>query len=89
MDVNTEQVGDLAKSWARMMMRFVKAVPGSAIVMRYIASSYQHDPIRSLLELILFIYALRIILQSRTRGGEATGNYVQLDEKVCVAGLDT
>ena len=57
-----------------------QAVPGRDIVMRYIQSSYQDDPIRSLLELILFIYAVRTILQSRTRG--ANSNFVKLSDQV-------
>lgn len=37
-------------------------IPGSAIVIRYIKSSYQNDPIRSLVELFLFIFAVRYLL---------------------------
>ena len=53
-------------------------IPGHDIVMRYIASSYQNDPVRSLLELILFFYALRTILQDRTR---KSSNFVRLTDK--------
>ncbi|EMD00322.1 hypothetical protein BAUCODRAFT_62607 [Baudoinia panamericana UAMH 10762] len=37
-------------------------IPGSAIVTRYIRSSYQNDPIRSLVELFLVIFAVRYLL---------------------------
>lgn len=37
-------------------------IPGSAILLRYIRSSYQDDPIRSLVELFLFIFAVRYLL---------------------------
>jgi len=37
-------------------------IPGSAIIIRYIRSSYQDDPIRSLVELFLFIFAVRYLL---------------------------
>lgn len=37
-------------------------LPGSAIIIRYIRSSYQNDPIRSLVELFLFIFAVRYLL---------------------------
>lgn len=37
-------------------------IPGSAIVIRYIRSSYQNDPIRSAVELFLFIFAVRYLL---------------------------
>ncbi|MCO5589771.1 hypothetical protein L7F22_043740 [Adiantum nelumboides] len=56
-------------------------LPGSAILLRYVRSSYQNDPIRSLLELILIIFALRTILQSRTRGNSSSSNFVKLTEK--------
>lgn len=56
-------------------------LPGSAIFLRYVRSSYQNDPIRSLLELILVIFALRTILQSRTRGNSSSSNFVKLTEK--------
>ena len=61
-------------------------IPGRDIIMRYIASSYQDDPIRSLLELALLIFAVRTILQNRTRSGQNTNNFVQLEDKV--GGLD-
>ncbi|KIW00396.1 uncharacterized protein PV09_08105 [Verruconis gallopava] len=37
-------------------------VPGSAIVLRYIRSSYQNDPIRSAIELFLFLFAVGYLL---------------------------
>ena len=37
-------------------------LPGSAIVLRYIKSSYQDDPIRSVIELFLILFALRYLL---------------------------
>jgi hypothetical protein len=37
-------------------------VPGSAIILRYIKSSYQNDPVRSAIELFLFLFAVRYLL---------------------------
>lgn len=37
-------------------------IPGSAIVIRYIRSSYQNDPIRSVIEAFLLIFAIRYLL---------------------------
>ena len=37
-------------------------VPGSAIFLRYVKSSYQNDPVRSALELFLFLFAVRYLL---------------------------
>ncbi len=53
---------------SRLAAENFQKIPGSAIVARYVASSYQNDPIRSLLELFLVLFALRTVLQSRTRG---------------------
>ncbi|KAK4982395.1 serine palmitoyltransferase component [Elasticomyces elasticus] len=40
----------------------VQRVPGSAIALRYIKSSYQNDPVRSAVELFLFLFAVRYLL---------------------------
>lgn len=40
-------------------------IPGSAIVLRYIKSSYQDDPIRSLVELFLFLFVVRYLLSPK------------------------
>lgn len=40
-------------------------VPGSAILLRYIKSSYQNDPVRSVVELGLFLFAVRYLLAPR------------------------
>ncbi|KAL2356036.1 pyridoxal phosphate-dependent transferase [Cryomyces antarcticus] len=37
-------------------------LPGSAILLRYIKSSYQNDPVRSAVELFLFLFAVRYLL---------------------------
>lgn len=37
-------------------------LPGSAILLRYIRSSYQNDPVRSAVELFLFLFAVRYLL---------------------------
>ncbi|QIX00132.1 hypothetical protein AMS68_005649 [Peltaster fructicola] len=39
-----------------------QSIPGSAIIVRYIRSSYQDDPIRSVIELFLLIFAIRYLL---------------------------
>jgi len=37
-------------------------VPGSAVLIRYVQSSYQNDPIRSAIELVLVIFFIRYLL---------------------------
>jgi serine palmitoyltransferase len=43
-------------------LSYIQLIPGSAIVIRYIQNSHQNDPIRSLIELFLFIFAVRYLL---------------------------
>ncbi len=55
-----------AQSWLvdvlnEVSVQFQK-VPGSAILLRYIKSSYQNDPVRSAVELFLFLFAVRYLL---------------------------
>lgn len=52
--VLSEYVHELANLFHR--------VPGSAIFLRYVKSSYQDDPIRSAVELFLFLFAVRYLL---------------------------
>lgn len=54
-------------------------LPGSAVIQRYVKSSHQNDPGRTILELILFFFAIRTLLQSRTR---ADKNFIQFSDKV-------
>lgn len=56
-------------------------IPGSHVIARYVRSSHQNDPGRTLLELILAAFAIGTLLQSRTRADNK--NLVKLSEKVC------
>jgi len=60
MDVQHAQ--DLALQYTAVVMSYIERIPGSGIVLRYIKSSYQNDPIRSAIELILFLFAVRYLL---------------------------
>lgn len=59
--------------------RFQK-VPGSAMLIRYIQSSYQDDPVRSAIELVLVIFFIRYLLSPSY--ATHTGNFVKLTEEV-------
>ena len=55
-----------AQSWLQdllnqLSLQFHK-LPGSAIFLRYVKSSYQNDPVRSAVELFLFLFAVRYLL---------------------------
>lgn len=53
-------------------------VPGSAILLRYIKSSYQDDPIRSAVELFLFLFAVHYLLAPKY---STKPNYLTLTEE--------
>ncbi|CEH17490.1 serine palmitoyltransferase [Ceraceosorus bombacis] len=72
---------DQMRALAAQAESIAHRIPGSAIVARYVRSSYQDDPFRSLLELILLAFALRTLLQSRTRGNQSGSNFVKLSER--------
>jgi serine palmitoyltransferase len=56
-----------------------RKVPGSAVVIRYVRSSYQNDPVRSAIELILFIFFIRYLLSPSYSTSKE--NYVKLTEE--------
>lgn len=57
-------------------------VPGSAILLRYIRSSYQNDPIRSAIELFLFLFAVGYLLSPKYEIKDK--NKIKLSEDVRV-----
>jgi hypothetical protein len=59
-------------------------VPGSAMLIRYIQSSYQDDPVRSAIELVLVIFFVRYLLAPSYATHK--GNFVKLTEEVSLFG---
>ncbi|EER32615.1 conserved hypothetical protein [Candida tropicalis MYA-3404] len=49
------------------LLNCLEYVPGGSIVLRYIKSSYQNDPFRSLLEFCLVLFALSYFLSSKKK----------------------
>ncbi|KAF8622397.1 hypothetical protein AX15_007049 [Amanita polypyramis BW_CC] len=70
----------LARSLATLEATFTK-LPGSAVIQRYVKSSHQNDPGRTLLELILIIFAIRTLLQSRTQADRGDKHFIQFTDK--------
>ncbi|KAF2466782.1 PLP-dependent transferase [Lindgomyces ingoldianus] len=60
MDLNEAQ-STIVRLFSDANVQFHK-MPGSAIILRYIKSSYQNDPVRSAIELFLFLFAVRYLL---------------------------
>ena len=59
----------------------LRRLPGSSIFMRYIKTNYQNDPVRSAVELFLFLFAVRYLLAPKYSTRKE--NYVKLREDVC------
>lgn len=78
MDLNDVQ--NLALRTGSEVTRTFQKIPGSAILIRYIQSSYQNDPIRSAIELILVIFFVRYLLAPSYATHD--GNFVTLTEEV-------
>lgn len=60
MDAGAAQTKVVA--WLHEASEAFQKVPGSAVLIRYVQSSYQNDPIRSGIELVLFIFFVRYLL---------------------------
>ncbi len=60
---------------------YFQKLPGSAIFLRYVKSSYQNDPVRSAVELFLFLFAVRYLLAPKYSTQKQ--NYVTLSDEVC------
>lgn len=76
LDALQSQLSSLAQ---QASVNFQK-VPGSAVLVRYIQSSYQNDPVRSAIELVLVIFFIRYLLSPSYPTDK--GNYVKLREDV-------
>jgi serine palmitoyltransferase len=59
----------------------LQKVPGSAVVARYVQSSYQNDPVRSAIELVLLLFFLRYILSPSYSTRKE--NFIKLRDDVC------
>ncbi|KAL2024987.1 hypothetical protein VTK56DRAFT_3686 [Thermocarpiscus australiensis] len=65
--------------WLREAAATFQKVPGSAVLVRYVRSSYQNDPVRSAIELVLFIFFIRYLLSPSYSTSKQ--NYVKLTEE--------
>ncbi|KAG6855084.1 hypothetical protein C0991_006013 [Blastosporella zonata] len=70
----------MAQSLSTLEFAFNK-LPGSAVLLRYVKSSHQNDPGRTILEVILVIFAIRTLLQSRTRADRTGKHFIQFSDK--------
>ena len=87
MDSSTQPALDFLAYDFTFAENYFYKIPGSHVVARYVKSSHQNDPGRTVLELILFLFAIRTLLQSRTRTDRSGSNFVKLSEEVCASVL--
>ncbi|CAH7677661.1 hypothetical protein PPACK8108_LOCUS12837 [Phakopsora pachyrhizi] len=60
----------------------ISRIPGSEIIYRYIKSSHQNNPFRTLLKMLLVFFIIRTWRQSRTRGDFGLDqSYLKLTKK--------
>lgn len=59
---DTQYAADTAVEYAQGALDQFQKLPGSSILIRYIRSSYQNDPVRSAVELFLFLFAVYYLL---------------------------
>src|SRR6266480_1788618 len=60
--MDLQHAQDVALQYADFAVTQIQRIPGSAILIRYIKSSYQNDPVRSAIELLLFLFTVRYLL---------------------------
>ena len=78
MDLNLNDVQNATARFLNDANAQFNRIPGSAIAVRYIKSSYQDDPVRSAIELFLFLFAVRYLLAPKY----STQKKVQLTDAV-------
>ena len=78
MDADTLQ--EQIRSLIRASSSLFQKVPGSSVLIRYIQSSYQNDPVRSAIELVLVLFFIRYLLSPSYSTHKQ--NYVKLREDV-------
>ncbi|CCH40635.1 serine palmitoyltransferase [Wickerhamomyces ciferrii] len=50
---------DVVSRYLFIILNYIELIPGGSILVRYIKSSHKNDPIRTLFEIALFIFAIR------------------------------
>lgn len=66
--------------WLDEASYIFQKVPGSAVLIRYVRSSYQNDPVRSAIELVLVIFFIRYLLSPSYSTSKQ--NFIKLREDV-------
>lgn len=66
--------------WLNEAITAFQKVPGSAVLIRYVRSSYQNDPVRSAIELVLVIFFIRYLMSPAYSTSKQ--NFIKLTDAV-------
>ncbi|MCJ1367349.1 serine palmitoyltransferase component [Acarospora aff. strigata] len=77
--MDLHDTGDWLLPFLGELLVYFQKLPGSAIFLRYVKSSYQNDPVRSAMELFLFLFAVRYLLAPKYSTQKQ--NYVTLSDE--------
>jgi serine palmitoyltransferase len=83
--IYTQDPAGSAIAFFHNALETIQKIPGSSIVTRYIRSSHQDDPVRSAMELFLFLFAIYYLV-SPTYSTKKE-KLVPLTDEVCFASL--
>lgn len=75
-DMLQARLGEIARATSSNFQK----LPGSAMIVRYIQSSYQNDPVRSAIELVLVLFFIRYLMSPSYSTHKQ--NFVKLQEGV-------
>ncbi|KAH9845334.1 Serine palmitoyltransferase 1 [Teratosphaeria destructans] len=67
---------------ADQALHALNCIPGSAVVVRYVRASYQSDPIRSVLELLLLLVAVHYLVRSKYSSQQKADYLALTDEEI-------
>ncbi|KAK2738558.1 serine palmitoyltransferase component [Myotisia sp. PD_48] len=76
--MDLQETQRIALEYLQILADQFQRLPGSAIFLRYVKSSYQDDPVRSAVELFLFLFAVRYLLAPKY---STKRNFVPLSEE--------
>jgi serine palmitoyltransferase len=71
---------DMALRLASQVTQGFHAIPGSAVIVRYVRSSHQNDIARSIVELLLLLLALRYLM-AKSYSPDKDGKHMSLSEE--------
>jgi serine palmitoyltransferase len=78
--MDLQEVQAQLTGWLNEATSAFQKVPGSAVLIRYVRSSYQNDPVRSAIELVLVIFFIRYLLAPSYSTSKQ--NFIKLTEDV-------